>query len=200
MRVDYGWDALPMEAVISMVGEGARVLVASAVGVHPASERVPETIDRALERFFRHYDAVCLETTRPYPGVEQMLEDLAARYPLSLYTNKPERFVHKILGGLDLERYFPDLLGGDSLPSRKPEPPGVRHLAERMGVQVAAAMLVGDSRVDAATARAAGCRFAFAEWGFAENAERQEIRDRFRPEVKAANPGQLARRLLDLDD
>jgi phosphoglycolate phosphatase-like HAD superfamily hydrolase len=59
-------------------------------------------------------------------------------------------------------------------------------------------MLVGDSRVDAATARASGCRFAFAEWGFADYDERLEVRDRFRPEIKAANPAQLARRLLDL--
>ena len=200
VRSDYGWSALGIEEVTAAVGEGARVLVATALGVHRPDESMPESLDEALERFYRHYDDVCLDTSKPYPGVDAMLADLAERYPLALFTNKPERFVRRILEGVGLEGFFPDLLGGDSLPTRKPEPPGVRHLAEAMGVPVAKTMLVGDSRIDAATARAAGCRFAFAEWGFAEYEERLEIRDRFRPDVKAANPGQLARRLLDLDD
>lgn len=199
VRSDYGWSSLSIEQVTEAVGEGARVLVASALGVHRTDETIPESLDEAIERFYRHYDDVCLETTKPYPGADQMLADLAERYPLALYTNKPERFVRRILEGVELARFFPELLGGDSLPTRKPEAPGVRHLAKAMGVGVAKTMLVGDSRLDAATARAAGCRFAFAEWGFAEYEERQEIRDRYRPEIKAANPGQLARRLLDLD-
>jgi len=198
LRADYGWEALDVDQVVGMVGEGARMLVAQALRVHPAGESLPESIDEALARFFAHYEAGCLDTTEPYHGVAAMLEELAEGYPLALYTNKPERFTRKILKGLDLDRFFPQLLGGDSLETKKPEPPGVRLLAERLGVPVAQAMLVGDSRVDAATARASGCRFAFAEWGFADNDERLEVRDRFRPEIKAANPTQLARRLLDL--
>jgi phosphoglycolate phosphatase len=198
MRADYGWDPLAIEQVIAMVGEGAQVLVASALGMHSSDETRPESVSQALRRFYRHYGQVCLENTRPYPGIEGMLTDLAERYPLAIYANKPERFVRKILNGLQLGRFFPELLGGDTLPTRKPEPPGVRLLAERLGVPVTATMLVGDSRIDAATARSAGCRFAFAEWGFAENEEREEIRALFRPEIKAANPGQLARRLLEL--
>lgn len=200
VRSDYGWGALGIEEVTAAVGEGARVLVATALGVHRPDESMPESLDEALERFYRHYDDVCLDTSKPYPGVDAMLADLAERYPLALYTNKPERFVRRILEGVELASFFPEVLGGDSLPTRKPEPPGVRHLADAMGVQVSKTMLVGDSLIDAATARSAGCRFAFAEWGFAEYDERLEIRDRYRPEIKAANPGQLSRRLLDLDD
>lgn len=198
MRADYGWEALDVDQVVALVGEGARMLVAQALRLHPAGESVPESVDEAVERFFRHYDAGCLEHTEPYHGVEQMLVDLEPRYPLALYTNKPERFTRKILRGLGLDRFFPHLLGGDSLPTKKPEPPGVRLLAEGMDVPVAQTMLVGDSQVDAATARSSGCRFAFAEWGFADNDERLEVRGRYRPEIKAANPSQLARRLLDL--
>jgi len=198
MRADYDWEALDVDRVVALVGEGARMLVAQALRLHPPGKSVPESVDEAVERFFRHYDAVCLETTEPYHGVDQMLADLEPRYPLALYTNKPERFTRKILRGLDLDRFFPRLLGGDSLPTKKPEPPGVRLLAEGMEVAVAQTMLVGDSRVDAATARSSGCRFAFAEWGFADNEERLEVRGRYRPEIKAANPSQLARRLLEL--
>jgi phosphoglycolate phosphatase len=199
MRADYGWEALDVDQVVALVGEGARVLVSQALRLHPAGKSVPESVDEAVERFFRHYDDVCLESTAPYHGVEQMLEDLSEHFPMAIYTNKPERFTRKILKGLALERFFPRLLGGDSEGAGlKPESPGMRLLAEWLECPVAATMLVGDSSVDAATARASGCRFAFAEWGFADYDERIDVRNRFRPEIKAANPSQLARRLLEL--
>lgn len=201
MRADYGWEALDVDQVVKLVGEGARVLVAQALRHHPAGKPVPESVDEAVERFFRHYDDVCLESTQPYHGIEQMLAELAEHFPMAIYTNKPERFTRKILKGLKLDRFFPRLLGGDSKGAGlKPESPGMRLLAEWLDCPVAETMLVGDSTVDAATARASGCRFAFAEWGFADYDERIEVRNRFRPEIKAANPTQLARRLIDLVD
>lgn len=200
MRDDYGWDALDVDRVVGMVGEGARVLVAQVLRAHPSGESVPESVDEAVERFFGHYDDVCLDTTALYHGIEEMLSQLDGVYPMAVFTNKPERFARKIVRGLELEGYFPRLLGGDDDETRKPASPGVRLLAEHMEVPVAQTMLVGDSGVDAATARASGCRFAFAEWGFADYDERIEVRNRYRPEIKAANPTQLARRLLDLKE
>lgn len=200
MRDDYGWDPLDVDRVVGMVGEGTRVLVAQVLRAHPSGVSVPESVDEAVERFFRHYDEVCLDTTGLYHGIEEMLSQLDGVYPMAVFTNKPERFARKILEGLDLAGYFPRLLGGDDDETRKPATPGVRLLAEHMEVQVSQTMLVGDSGVDAATARASGCRFAFAEWGFADYDERIEVRNRYRPEIKAANPTQLARRLTDLKD
>ena len=71
-----------------------------------------------------------------------------------------------MLRGLGLDRFFQEVLGGDSLPTRKPDPAGLRLLAERLGVPVERTMLVGDTRVDAETARNAGSPFALVEWGF----------------------------------
>lgn len=200
LRDDFGWEALSLDRIVAMVGEGSRVLVAQVLREHPSGESVPESVDEAVERFLGHYEEVCLETTELYHGIEEMLEQLDGIYPMAVFTNKPERFARKILDGLDLGRFFPRLLGGDDDEMRKPAPPGVRMLAEHMEVPVAQTMLVGDSGVDAATARASGCRFAFAEWGFAGYDERIEVRGRYRPEIKAANPTQLARRLLDLKE
>lgn len=200
LRQDYGWEALDLDQVVAMVGEGARVLVAQVLREHPSGQSVPESVDEAVERFFGHYDEVCLETTEPYHGVVDMLGQLTGAFPMAVFTNKPERFARKIVEGLELTHFFPRLLGGDDDETRKPSSPGVRMLAEYMEVPVAQTMLVGDSEVDAATARASGCRFAFAEWGFADYDERIEVRNRYRPEIKAANASQLARRLLDLKD
>src|SRR5207244_2749284 len=67
--------------------------------------------------------------TRPYPGVEDALAALAARgVACSVLTNKPEAMSRAILTGLGLAARFVAILGGDSLPARKPDPAGLEQL------------------------------------------------------------------------
>src|SRR6185295_4767593 len=63
MRADLGLPPLALEQVVTLVGEGARRLIERAL-----PER-PDAVDHALARYLEHYSRVCLETTRPYPGV-----------------------------------------------------------------------------------------------------------------------------------
>lgn len=161
IRERYGLPPLTLEEVVGMVGEGARVLIERAFPELP-----PERHDEALVLYLAAYREVCLDETRPYPGVPEMLAALAERYPLALLSNKGEELSRTILAGLGLDPYFREVLGGDSLPTRKPDPAGLRLLAGRLGVAVDCLLLVGDTRIDAETARAAGCPFALVEWGF----------------------------------
>ena len=160
-REGYGLPPLALEQVVMMVGEGARLLIERALPQIPA-----ERIDEALAIYLEHYRRVCLDETRPYPGVEEMLARLAPAYPLALLSNKGEELSWRVLRGLGLDRFFREVVGGDSLPTRKPDPAGLRLLAGRLGVPVERVMLVGDTRIDAETARNAGCAFALVEWGF----------------------------------
>lgn len=178
MRADLGLPPLALEQVITMVGEGARLLVERALG--PGFP--PDEIDRALERYLGYYWDVCLETTRTYPGVDGMLAGLAGRYPLALLSNKGEALSRKILDGLGLTAHFREILGGDSLPTRKPDPAGLRVLADRLGVPVERLLLVGDTWVDAETARNAGCPFALVEWGFPRPPKLEDVRADLRVE------------------
>src|SRR5437764_2449789 len=162
MRADLGLPPLALEQVVPMVGEGARLLVERALG--PGF--LPEQIDQALARYLGYYWEVCLEATRPYPGVEAMLAALAGRYPLALLSNKGEALSRKILDGLGLTSRFREVLGGDSLPTRKPDPAGLRVLPDRLAIPVARLALAGDTWIDAETARNAGCPFALVGWGF----------------------------------
>ncbi len=171
MRADLGLPPLALEQVITLVGEGARLLVERVLG--PGFP--PDEIDRALERYLGVYWDVCLEATRPYPGVDVMLADLAARYPLALLSNKGEALSRRILDGLGLTAHFREILGGDSLPTRKPDPAGLHLLAGRLGVPVEHLLLVGDTWVDAETARNAGCAFALVEWGFPRPPKLDEV-------------------------
>jgi phosphoglycolate phosphatase len=180
-RSELGLPPLALEAVVTMVGEGARRLV------ERAFPEFPDRLDQILPRYLARYWDVCLETTRPYPGIEEMLAALADRYPLALLSNKGEALSRKILDGLRLTSRFREILGGDTLSTRKPDPAGLRLLANRLGLPVEHLMLVGDTWIDAETARNAGCAFALVEWGF----PRPPKLDGVRVDLKAAGAEEL---------
>jgi phosphoglycolate phosphatase len=162
LLAELGGRQLGEDAVAAMVGEGAAVLVRRALvaaGVQ-ADER------RALERFLEIYESALLVHTRPYDGMVAALERLASSARLAVLTNKPTRATHEILSGLDLLGYFADVIGGDTPLGRKPDPAGLTELIARAGVQPSAAMLIGDSPIDLATARSAGTPICLARYGF----------------------------------
>lgn len=161
LRSELELPPLALDQVVTMVGEGAKVLVRRALADwHEEPDR------ELLDRYLGYYEEVCLDTTAAYPGIEEMLAALSARYPMAVLSNKGERLSVEILEGLDLAWRFKEILGGDSLPTRKPSPAGLHALADRLDVPVERLMLIGDSRIDAETARNAGCAFALVEWGF----------------------------------
>jgi len=158
---DMGRPPLPDEVLWSFVGDGARRLIERALGDAP-----PALVDDALARFMARYGAHLLDRTVPYPGVVEVLEALAARgIVLSVLTNKPETMSRAILAGLGLAPLFLAVLGGDSLPTRKPDPAGVEWLLAAGGTRRDALLLVGDSGVDVRTARAAAVDFCGVSWG-----------------------------------
>jgi len=120
--------------------------------------------DRMLERFVTLYDdAVGL--TRPYPGAVAALEALAAAgHRLGLCTNKPLAATQAVLDHLDLARHFEIVLGGNSLPQRKPDPAPLHAAFAALGT--GHRIYVGDSEVDAETARRAGVAFLLFTEGY----------------------------------
>jgi phosphoglycolate phosphatase len=161
LRSELGLPALSLDQVAAMVGEGAKVLVRRAL-----ADWHGEPTKEILDRYLSYYAEVCLDTTVAYPGIEEMLAELATDYRMAVLSNKGERLSVEILEGLDLAWRFKAVLGGDSLPTRKPNPAGLNALADRFDLPVERLMLIGDSRIDAETARNAGCAFALVEWGF----------------------------------
>jgi phosphoglycolate phosphatase len=172
VRVGFGHEPLAIETILAMVGRGARILVSQALGGDPE----PALLERAVGAFYHHYDDVCLDSTVPFPGIDALLAKLGSGdRPLAVLTNKPERFARKIVDHLGWSARFRAVVGGDSGPTRKPDPSGFRSLSVQLGVEVCELLMVGDSRVDAETARAAGAPFIFVEWGYALPDERTEL-------------------------
>jgi phosphoglycolate phosphatase len=161
LLIESGLDPLPQDHIGRMVGDGAATLVSRAF---TAAGRVQPA--GTLARFLVLYNRRLLTFTRPYTGIPETLERLAASHALAVLTNKPLASTREILDGLGLARHFGAVLGGDGPFPRKPDPAGLLHLCETARVTAQNTVLVGDSMVDWQTARAAGCRVCLAAYGF----------------------------------
>jgi phosphoglycolate phosphatase len=170
----FGRPALPADTLAGFVGDGARKLVERALG--PAAA---DRVDEGLALFVDYYGAHLLDRTRSYPGIDAMLSALsAAGVGCSVLTNKPVAMSRAILDGLELLPFFLEVIGGDSRPSRKPDPDGLLHLARLANASPAEVLLVGDSAIDVRTARAGGAGFCGVSWGLAPDRMRAERPDR----------------------
>jgi phosphoglycolate phosphatase len=148
---------LPSGQVLTYIGEGVRLLVERSLCA--TAEVAPTTLelDHAVEVFRRHYRTHLLDQTYIYPEVEATLARLA-HLPLAIVTNKPYDFTLALLDGIGLRAQFKVILGGDSLPERKPSPLMLLEAARRCGVEPAQCLMIGDSRVDVAAGQAAGMK------------------------------------------
>ncbi len=157
-----GLAPLSLDVVTGYIGEGARMLVKRALGA--GHEHL---LENSLQRFMQYYGQHLLDHTQLYPGITDSLRGLAARgVLLSVLSNKPEAMSQAILEGLGVLSRFVAVLGGDSLPTRKPDPAGLEHLRELTGTPPQRMLVVGDSLIDLRTARAASLDFCGVAWGF----------------------------------
>jgi phosphoglycolate phosphatase len=157
-----GAAALPVAAVVDMVGNGAPLLVRRAL----ASASLDPDTPGALEQFLELYDTRLMVHTRTYDGMVDTLTWIGERLPMSVLTNKPARATSLMLDGLGLRHHFRDVVGGDTALGRKPDPAALLHLASAAGVPAHKTLMVGDSPIDLATARNAGTRVCLVRYGF----------------------------------
>jgi phosphoglycolate phosphatase len=164
LLADLGREPLSVPEVRRMIGDGVAMLVARALAARQCGQVDPTEASRV---FMRHYEADATSRTICFPGAADALRVLqAGGLPLAVCTNKPARITATILARLGIAHYFARVIGGDSLPFRKPDPRVLLALAEGFAVRPDATLLVGDSEVDAATARAAGVPFVLMKHGY----------------------------------
>jgi phosphoglycolate phosphatase len=153
LLAELGKPALAETTVRSMVGDGAGVLVQRGLQASGLSDADQPA---ALKRFLALYRDCLIEKTRAYPEVEATLERLQADgHKLGICTNKPFDPTQRILKALKLDRFFGTVIGGDSLPKRKPDPEPLLAAIEGLGGTAPNAVMIGDSANDVLCARAA---------------------------------------------
>jgi phosphoglycolate phosphatase len=163
--VQLGRREVPEEEVRHLVGHGARALLRR--GLAFTGEASEALVDAGFPIFIDYYlDHICVGT-QPYEGLEAALDRLSAQgVRLALCTNKAEALTLAMLDALGWQSRFDSVVGGDTLPVRKPDPAPLFEAIARAGGGRAA--FVGDSITDADTARAANLPFVAVSFGFSD--------------------------------
>lgn len=143
------------EEVRAFVGNGAERLIRLAL---PGKENDPP-VEEVLNTFREHYNAHCLDKTRPYPGIEEALNSL--RVPCAIVSNKPDSAVKPLCA-----RFFPGVpaFGETADCPRKPAPDMLFRGLAALGAD--RCVYVGDSEVDVLTAKNTGMPCLCVLWGF----------------------------------
>lgn len=155
------------EEVMQYVGKGSESLIRQVLSPRFPAADAQARFDEALALYQAEYAKINGRQTRLYPDVEAGLKALRdAGIRLACVTNKPYRFAVELLEQYRLDGYFSIVLGGDSLPRKKPDPLPMLAACEALGVAPQAAVAIGDSENDALAGRAAGTATLTVPYGY----------------------------------
>ena len=166
---EFGLAAQPVAAITPLIGAGGhelvrRLLARLAVDV-PAAAAV--SLEQVAARFKQHYAAIAGSSATPYPGCAEALQRLrSAGLRLACVTNKDLREARLTLQATALDGCFELLLGGDSLPQKKPRREVLDHALRALGAERRGFAHIGDSATDIAAARNAGVAAWAVPWGY----------------------------------
>lgn len=171
-----GRPELPEDVIASYVGDGAPILIQRALGGEIVEESV---VKKGLEFFLAYYREHKLDHTTVYSGIEEALASMqhppnlpasrknGAARRLAVLTNKPVKPARIIVQALGLGPFFAQVYGGNSFPTKKPDPAGAQQLLHELGAKPEETVMVGDSHVDIETGRNAGLWTVGLTYGFA---------------------------------
>ena len=169
VRADFALSALSLERVSSFVGKGAESLMHRSLTDSLDGQVSAERLAQALGRFEHHYQSLNGVLAKLYPGVVEGLQAMQAKgLRLCCVTNKPYAFSIALLELKGLAPYFEFVIGGDTLPKRKPDPMPLIVACERFGLAASQVLAIGDSMNDALAARAAGLPVFAVPYGYNE--------------------------------
>lgn len=166
---EFNKQQFDQQIIRSWVGNGARVLVQRGLsGSATINEQLDNTfVEQALTVFLAHYQqCLCIESAL-YSDVKEGLFSLkTAGYRLAIITNKPAVFIEPILQGLAIDSIFELLIGGDTLPQRKPDPAPLHYALAQMQVTAEQCLMIGDSKNDILAAKAANIDSVGLTYGY----------------------------------
>ncbi|WP_019013093.1 phosphoglycolate phosphatase [Elioraea tepidiphila] len=162
MAARLGLAPYRLEEIIGMIGDGVHVLIERALAARG------RPFDQAVyQGFLEDYAANAAVATRPFPGILEALDALAASgWRMAVCTNKHEHAARVLLAALGLLDRFAAIGGGDTFPVRKPDPEHLFATLRAAGGAPARAVMIGDHRNDIAGAAGAGIPCVFAAWGY----------------------------------
>ena len=162
---ELGLPEKPDALIYSYVGSGIRTLIRQAVG-----EEEGERFQGAMGAFRRHYLAHCLDTTKLYPGMDDVLAHFKSKKK-AVVTNKAQLYTDKLMAGLKIADRFDLILGGDNGYPLKPDPKMLLTVLEKLSADPKRAVMIGDGLHDINAARAAGITVCAVGYGLGDPEE-----------------------------
>jgi phosphoglycolate phosphatase len=162
MRATRGQQPIAPGSLRPHVSRGARAMLKAAFGQLDDDAR-----EAMLAEFLDIYRQELARHGQPFEGIETLLgtiETSGSRW--GIVTNKPEYLANDLLPLLGWQARCAVLVGGDTLPVRKPDPEPLLHAARQAGVDAVDCVYVGDDERDIVAARAAGMPSVAALWGY----------------------------------
>ena len=165
---EAGLKPVPFGEARNLVGGGARALIERGLKLEGA-QVAPAELDRMFARFLVHYETHLADNSPLFPGAIETLDALTRSGAiLVVCTNKLERFSVKLLNALGVADRFAFIAGPDTFSVRKPDPGHLLGAVSRAGGHSSAAVMVGDSKTDVATARAANVPMIAVSFGYSD--------------------------------
>ena len=157
----------------TMVGHGVQALFERAFK-ETGTPVSAEDLAHYGDEFLAHYRANIARESRPFPRVPETLKRLADDgAKLGVCSNKPQELTDLLLAQLDLARHFGAVYGGGKASHNKPNPHHVLELVAALNGSRGRAVMVGDSTVDVAAARAAQIPIIVMSYGYTPVAPRE---------------------------
>jgi len=162
MMAGFGKDPLTKTGVRALVGKGARNLVQRALNTES-----PADIERGLGLFTEFNTNHITDKSMLYPGVREMLENLAARgIRMAIVSNKGAALSSLILETLEIDAFFQIICGGDTFPEMKPSPLPLMRVIDDLAIAGSETLMVGDSINDIQAGKRAGISTIGCTWGY----------------------------------
>lgn len=160
----FGYAEVTQKEVRSFLGNGAKVLISKALKENTSN------LDEVLTYYINHYEQNSEIHTKPYEGINNLLNKLKPDFKLAVVSNKHQKAVEKII-----ENYFPNIfdviIGETSNLPKKPAPDMLYHALTLLNSNGDSSLFIGDSEVDIETGKRAGIDVVAVPWGFRDKEE-----------------------------
>ena len=158
---------VPLDSIRMMIGDGAKAMIRKGLSYHDQAIDQAEIDHNLWPTFIDHYLENITRLSEPFEACVSTLDALqdAGAY-MGVCTNKAQNLAEEVLNGLSLSSYFGSIVGGDALPTKKPDGEHILETVRRTGGDVNRTIMVGDAWTDEKAARNAGLPFIFVSFGY----------------------------------
>lgn len=184
----YGFEEHNLDKYPTFVGKGVIHLVNCAIGFEKVTD---ENRQAVLTKYNEIYTENCTNLSRPYPNMENVLDELILKgYKLAVISNKPDKETKKVI-----KHYFGDrfiyLAGAKKEVERKPHKEAMEILCRQLNLAIEDIIYVGDSHFDADFAINSGCPYFLFTYGY----ENKETLYTYKPLAFLSEPNDLLKYL-----